>query len=198
MVSNPLNGARQKMAEKAMSQVTPSETAVAQAVVGTLTGYEMQQTQALVELNDAADVDVDLEYDRERRAQTLLSLADAVADRDVRGWWFRTIGPELMDQPEKAQQYVGLDADEYRETLEDWYRQYYERGVVDTSLDEADRERIGWIAENHVQTVFDLSLREFLELVVNWDRGEQIQPVLGGPIERNNAVIRQVAEEIDE
>jgi|GEM_PF-3605647 len=192
-----LDGARQKMAEKMMSQVQPSETPVAQAIVATLTEYESRQVSALVELTDAADVDVELEYDRERRAQTLLSLADAVADRNVRGWWFDAIAPQVMDEPQRAEQYVGLDADEYREQLREWYQLHHENGSVEAPLDEATPGEIGKVADRHVRAVFDLSLREFLAIVVNWDRGEQIQPVLGGPIERNNAAIRQVADEVE-
>jgi hypothetical protein len=192
-----LDGAKQKMAERMMSQVTPSETPIARAAIQTLTGYEARQTSALIKLVDAADVDVELEYDREHRAQLLLGLIDAIADRRVQEWWFDVVGPQVMDNPEKARQYAGLDAHEWYDQIREWHNRYHEKGVVEEPVGAADPAEIGETAAKHIRVTFGISLREFVATVVNWDRGEQIQPILGGPIERNNQLIREVADEID-
>lgn len=193
-----LGGAKQKMAERMMSQITPSETPIARAAVGTLTEYEARQTTALVELIEAADVDAQLEYDRERRAQMLLGLIDAIADRRVQEWWFDVVGPQVMDNPDKARQYAGLDAEGWREQIREWYSLHYEAGTISTPIDEATPGEIGDVAARHVRDVYGLSLPDFVATVVNWHRGEQIQPILAGPIERNNQVIRNVADGIDD
>jgi len=193
-----LDGAKQKMAERMMSQVTPSETPIAQAAIGTLTEFEARQTSALVELVDAADLDIELRFDREQRAQLLLGLVDAIAERRVTEWWFEAVGPEVLEQPERARQYVGVGADEWHDQLRRWYQSYDDAGVVEKPIEEVSPGRIGEVADRHVRETFGLSLPEFVATVVNWSRGEQIQPFLGGPIERNNQVIREVAEEIDD
>lgn len=196
MVSNPLSGMQEKMAERMMSQVTPSETPVAQALVHTLTAYERRQVDALRALVDAADMDVDVDYNRDHRAQLLLGLADAVADRRVEDWWFQTIGPQVLDNPDQARQYVGLDGEEWHDQIRSWHNQYHNAGVVEEPVGAADPAEIGETADRHIRSTFGVSLREFVDVVINWDRGQQIQPILGGPIDRNNAVIEQVAEEI--
>lgn len=198
MVSNPLSGMQEKMAERMMSQITPSETPVAQALVHSLTAYESRQVDALRTLVDAADLNVDIDYQRDHRAQMLLGLADAVADRRVEDWWFRSIGPQVMDNPEKARQYVGLGGDEWHDQIRAWHNQYHDAGVVEEPVGAADPAEIGRTADRHVRSTFGIDLRTFVDTVVNWSRGEQIQPILGGPIDRNNAVIEQVAEEIEE
>jgi hypothetical protein len=193
-----LDGAKQKMAERMMSQVTPSETPIAQAAIGTLTEFEARQTSALVELVDAADLDIELRFDREQRAQFLLGLVDAIAERRVTEWWFEAVGPEVLEQPALARQYIGVERDEWHDQLRRWYQSYHDAGLVEKPIEEVSPGRIGEVADRHVRETFGLSLPEFVATVVNWSRGEQIQPILGGPIERNNQVIREVAEEIDD
>jgi hypothetical protein len=193
-----LDGMQQRMAEKMLSQMTPSETQVAQALVKSLTEYEARQLNALAQLTEAADVDVDLRYDRERREQMLLSLADAIASRSVQDWWFDVVGPQVMDNADTAQKYVGLSGSEWYDQIRAWHNQYHEKGIVEEPVGAADPETIGETAAKHVEAQFGISLREFVATIINWNRGEQIQPILAGPIQRNNAVIVQVAEEIDD
>jgi len=193
-----LDGAKEAMAQRMASQITPSETPIAQALANTIATIEANQGAALNRALDAADRDdVDVDHDPAARRAQLLDLADAIADGRREEWWWSNVAPQLMDQPEKARQYVGLGPDEYRETLEDWYQQYYEADVVDVPLDEADRARIGWAAENHVQTKYGISLKEFVASVVNWSPGRAYQQVLAGPIGRNTQAIHLLADEIE-
>lgn len=198
MVSNPLNGMQEKVVEQVMSQVTPSQAPQVQSAVQTVTRHESQQVAAVSKLADAADVEAVIHYDRDHRARLLLSLLDAAASQQLTDWWFDVVGSQIMTKHEKAKQYVGLDAEEWRQQIRKWYSMHYDAGTISTPIEEASPGEIGDVAARHIQDCYGLSLREFVALVVCWDRSDQIEPILAGPMDRNTQVIRDVADAIDE
>ena len=193
-----LGGAKEAMAERLAGQITPSETPIGQALANTIATIEANQAAALNRALDAADRDdVQVGQDPEDRRAQLLDLADAIADSRREEWWWENVAPELMAQPDQARQYVGMDADEYREQLDDWYQAYAEAGIVDEPLEEAPRARIGEIADRHVRDQFGIRLREFVATVVNWSPGKAYQRVLAGPIGQHTQAIHLLADEIE-
>lgn len=193
-----LDGMQQRMAERVMGSVTPSETAVGQAAVAELVSAELRMAEAVDSLLDACDdVDETIAYSAEARQKRLLSLADAVAEQDVENWWWDHVAPEVLDSPEQARQYVGVGGSEWHDQIREWHNQYHDAGVVEEPVGAADPADIGETAAKHVRTQFGISLREFLAGVVNWDRS-QMRVALRGPVDDQARMIEQVATELDD
>lgn len=197
-LSGSLEAGKEKMAKRMMSQITPSETPVVQAVANAISTVEHRQAAALDYALGIADIDGQLQHDPQERQRTVLSLADAVAEQRVQSWWFEEIGPHILDQPERAQGYVGLSSDEWHDQLRRWYQRYHDAGVVEKPLTDADPAEIGEVADRHIRETFGVSLREFVATVVTWSKGEQLQDVLFGPIQRNTSLVYRLAEEIEQ
>jgi len=193
-----LDRGKEAMAKRMMSGLTPSETPIAQAIATSLTTVEHRLAAAIDSAHQTAGTGERVRHDPDERADSLLSLADAVANQQVQTWWFENVGAHLLDNHERAQGYVGLSGDEWRDQLRRWYQQYHEAGVVDTPLHEADPTQIGEVADRHIRETFGISLREFVAAVVNWSRGEQLQGVMFGPIQQYTAQVRRLEEEIEQ
>ncbi|SEN04607.1 hypothetical protein SAMN05216388_1001237 [Halorientalis persicus] len=193
-----LDKGKEAMAKRMMGQITPSETPIAQAVATSLTTVEHRLAAAIDSAHEAAGTGERIRHDPDERKDSLLSLADAVAEQRVQDWWFENVGAYLLDNHERAKGYVGLSGDEWRGQLRRWYEQYHEAGVVDTPLDEADPAEIGTVADRHIRETFGISLREFVAAIVNWSRGEQLQGVMFGPIKQYTAQVRRLEEEIEQ
>lgn len=194
---NPLGNAKSAMAERMMGQITPSETPIGQALADSLAGVEHQQAAAVQRAIEAGGLDVDHGHDYQQRRQAILDVADAVAQQDFEGWWWSEVAPEILENPEKARQYVGLTGDEWRDQLREWYGSYHAAGVVEEPLEDAEPGRLAWVADRHCQTTFGVSLREFVALVINWSRGEQARRVLAGPFLQHTSIIHRMADELE-
>lgn len=194
MVLNRLGGMEEKVVEKMMSKMTPSETPLFRALVDVVTTHELQQAQAIQRGLEAADTDVELRYSPQDRSQQLLDVADAVTDRRFKEWWFQ----ELVEKPDVAENYVGLDGDEWHEQLRSWYITYYDAGLVEEPVDQASPGRIGEVADRHIRETFGISLQEFVGLVVNWDRSRVMDQVLSSQTRYHTQLIHRLAEEIEQ
>jgi len=192
-----LDRGKEAMAKRMMSGITPSETQLAQAAAHSLTTVEHRLAAAIDSAHETAGTGEQLGHDPEERMTSLLSLADAVADQRVEEWWFENVGAFVLDQPDRAKGYVGLSAEEWHDQLRRWYEQYHEAGVVETPPGDADPARIGEVADRHIRETFGLGLRDFVAMVVNWDRGEQLEGVMVGPIQQFTAQVRQLEREIE-
>jgi len=194
-----LGAAKGKMAERMMGQITPSELPIAQALADSVVGVENEQAQAVQRLIDATGLDVAHGHDPAARREALLNVANAVASDDFRGWWFENVAPDFLDNAGHAEKYAQLECEEWADQLRDWYQLYHERGVVDEPLaDLDDPGRIAWVADRHVRAKFDVSLQEFVAIVVTWDKGEQAQQLLAGPLRRHTQIIHEAAEAVEQ
>jgi hypothetical protein len=196
-MNNPLGNAKDAVAQRMMGKITPSEHPIGQALADSLVGVENRQAAAIQRAIEAGGLDIDHGHDPQQRRQTILGVADAVAQQDVEDWWWRNVAPEVLDKPERARQYVGLDGEQWREQLKDWYGSYHAAGVVDESIEDAEPGRLAWVADRHCQTTFGVSLREFVALVINWSRGQQARRVLAGPFMQHTAIIHRLADELE-
>jgi hypothetical protein len=191
-----LEGAQQAMLQKAMSKVTPSETAVAKALATIIARLEYDQAEAMQRLADAAGMDaVDVHHDQDAREEQLLDLADAVAEDTLPEFYLGEVVD--VDDANRALSYLG--ADEWPEQKREWYAKYRERDIIDgPPLNQADQSDHNRAADLHVQEVFGLRLREFERHVVEWDRGEAMQELLAGPLVGHTRLINKVADAIED
>jgi len=188
-----LEKAKQKMMGKAMQKAEPSEKEAVQALAEVIAGLEHEQAQAIAALVDAAGLDLDVHHDQQVREQQLLDTADAVAQQRLPEY---ALGQLDVEGTEKAMQHLG--SDEWPEQKREWYKMYRERGVVDgPPVDDATDEDVDRAAKLHVPEVFGLSLAEFEQYVVNWDRGAAVEELLAGPLVGHTQTIKHVAAEID-
>jgi len=194
---NPLETAKRKATEKAIGG-KPSESQVGQALGDAVVGVEHEQAEAVQHLIEATGLDAEHHHNPKERKERLLSLADAVAEGDVRGWWFEEIAPHYLDNPEQAEQYAGLSADEWHDQLREWYRLYHEHGHVQPALEDLETPgKIAEVADRETRNTFGIPLDEFVALVVTWDRGECVQQVLGGVFLRHAQLVEAGAQEVD-
>lgn len=196
-VPNPFGNAKEAAAERMMVKITPSETPIGQALADSLVTVEHRQAVAIQRAIDASGLDIDHGHDFQQRRQAILDVADAVASQDFEGWWWETVAPEILNQPERAREYVGYDGQQWREQLEQWYASYHANGIVEEPLEEAHPGRLAWVADRHCRSTFGVSLREFVALVVNWSRGEQARRVLAGPMMQHTGIIHRLADELE-
>jgi len=194
---NPFGNAKESMAKRMMNKITLSEHPIGQALADSLVGVEHQQAIAVQRAIEAGGLDIDHGHDYQQRRQAILNMADAVTSDDFEGWWWETVAPEILDQPDRARQYVGYDGEQWREQLRDWYGSYHAAGVVEETLEDAEPGRLSWVADRHCQTTFGVSLRDFVALVINWNRGEQARRVLAGPMMQHSHIIHQLADELE-
>lgn len=198
MDMNPLDKIKSAGSERLAKSITPSEIPHVRHGLNIAVGIEHEQAAALNDALDAADVDDRLHHDREGRRNFLLEAADAIGNQRFREWWFERVAGERLHHPEHAAQYAGLDSDEWHDQVREWYADAYDRGLVDTPPAEADPAEIGDAAAKVVRSQFGVSLREFVEIVVTWDRGEATRQVFAGPADAHTQVIRRLTEEIEQ
>jgi hypothetical protein len=172
-----LDRAKQQMMRRAMQQVTPSETPVAQALANVIANIEARQMAAVTRLAEAADVDEAAvgHLDAGAREEQLLDLADALADDRLEDWWLDEVAADHLDDPEKAANYLGMDRDEWADQIATWGENYRQ-----AAPDHVEGMTDGQIADLHVRETFDVPLREFAKEVVDWSRGEAVEDVLAG------------------
>lgn len=196
MDSNPLDKLKSAGAERLAGRITPSQIPHVQVGTHIAAGIEHEQAAALNDALDAAGMDETLRHDQDARQRMLLNVADAISDRDFRGWWFRTIAPQWMDNAEQAEQLADLDAAGWYDTIREWHNQAHARGLVDTTAAEADPEELGQTAANVAENRFGVPLRVLVGRVVNWDQGAETRRVLAGNIDHHNQLIRRLADHI--
>lgn len=195
---DPLGGAKEQMLRRFMAQITPSEHPIGQSLAEAVATFEHRQAAAVVELIEAADLDVEHAHNAEDRKDTLLSLADALLEDDLKAWWFDEIGSQHLEEADHARSYASLEEDEWSEVKRDWYQRYHEAGVVDVPLEDVDEERVEEISERHVEDRFGVSLSEFEDIVIRWDKGRVTEQLLGGVFDRHTRIIQLAAEEIED
>jgi len=192
---NPLNKGKEAAMKQAIKRIDPRDHELVQAIATIVAKLEHDQAVAIARDIEAADLDIPVQHDVEQRREELLDVAEAVAEQDLERYWFEDLAD--IEQPEQAQNYVGMDGDEWREQLDTWYRQYHELDVVDIPLANADRADVGHVAAMHVEQTFDVSLRQFVAGVVTWDGTEALRHLLAGNIESFTQVMHQVADEME-
>ena len=146
--------------------------------------HELLTTAKRMEDAHGTDTLGDLPTVEERQA-ALKRLIEALVTDSVEEVWLEQVGPALLDDPEKAEAYLGMDTDEWTEQIEDWAEFYRGKGA-----EGSDRA----LAEHHIQRTFGVNLDTFEDRVVNWDRGEEAERIFAG----NFRAVRNAMEEVTE
>ncbi len=125
----------------------------------------------------------------EERKHALKRLIEALVTDSVDDVWLEQIGPVLLDDPEKAESYIGMSDDDWADQIQRWAEFYRENGA-----DGDDRA----LAEHHVERTFGVDLETFEDRVVNWERGEEAERIFAGnfrAVRRSMEEVTEVAEE---
>lgn len=157
-------------------------------LTGILARVEHELLSAAVEMENAQGVET-LQGDLptvEERQQALKALLRALINDDFQAVWLEEVAPDLLDNPERAEQYVGMDADEWREQIQAWGEKYREAGASGSD---------GALAEHHVRDVFGVDIATFERRVVEFDRGEEAEKLFAGNFRAVRDSMRAVAEE---
>lgn len=122
----------------------------------------------------------------EERQAALKRLIEALVTDSVDEVWIEQVAPALLNDPDGAASYLGMNADEWEAQIGDWAEFYRENGAVGD-----DRE----LAGHHVQRTFGVSLDTFEERVVEWNRGEAAERIFAGNFRAVRRSMEQVTEE---
>ena len=125
----------------------------------------------------------------EERQAALKRLIEALVTDSVDKVWIEQVAPALLDDPEKAESYLGMTDNEWTEQIENWAEFYRGKGA-----EGSDRA----LAEHHVERTFGVDLETFEDRVVNWERGEEAERIFAGnfrAVRRSMEQVTEVAEE---
>jgi|GEM_PF-1541124 len=166
----------------------------AEAFLSIVAHRERRIMEAVVDLQEAADADIDVVEgvpSVDDRVEQIRSMALAMIDESLPSWYVQ----EAMDleNAEEAAQYADLTADEWETTKETWADRYREQGI-EGDVDE--------LATAHVRARFDIDdLETFREGVVEWPDDRQravLEEALAGGLEMAEQGIEDVTEELED
>jgi hypothetical protein len=125
----------------------------------------------------------------EGRQETLKALIGALAQDNFAEVWIENVAPELIDNADRAEQYVDMDADEWEAQIETWADSYRSGGA--TGSDRA-------LADHHINDVFGTNLEYFEERFVEFDRGQEAERLFAGNLRAVRDSMRQATEAVRE
>jgi hypothetical protein len=183
----------QQLAQQIDIQSTPAPVVARQVAE-----RERRMADTLAQLAEATGVDIDpVTVDVERRTALLLEAAEAIISQNVAGWWWETIGPNIVDRPDLAENHTGLTADEWHDRIRGWYQGLYQKDRVDKPVEQAGPAEIGAAADRYVRSLFGVSLREFVAVVVNWTPQAAVQDILAGPTDEMMRQFEVIVEHVE-
>jgi hypothetical protein len=118
------------------------------------------------------------------RQEVLKALIGALANNDMPDVWISQVAPVLLDNHERAEQYIDMDGDEWENQIARWADGYRSAGA--TGSDRA-------LAEAHVSDTFGVDLDTFENRVVNFDRGQEAERMFAGNFRTVHESIRKAA-----
>lgn len=120
------------------------------------------------------------------RQAALKNLLKALVGDSFGETWMEEVGSELLDEPDRAAQYLGTDGDEWDAQVARWAEFYRDAGA--TGDDRA-------LAEHHVRETFGVDLDTFERRVVEFDKGAEAERLFAGNFRAVVAVIDAAAEQ---
>jgi hypothetical protein len=179
-----------------VNQMDVREHPMVQALAVIISEIEHKQAQAVARNIKAADLDLPLAHDVEQRRETLLDVAEAVAEEDLERLWFEELAD--IENPTMAREYIGMHGDEWRNQIRQWYAKYHELDIVDETLEDADERDLGHVVGMHIEQTFEVDVETFVAGVINWQQREALRHLLAGNIEAHTEVMHRVADEIED
>jgi hypothetical protein len=166
------------------------------ALAAIIARIEHQQAHAVARCIDAGELDLPIAHDLEERNETLLNVAEAVANDDLERLWFEDLAD--LENPNMAREYIGMDGDEWHHQIRKWYARYYEHDVVDVPVEDATREDLGHVVALHLEQTFNIDVETFVAGVINWHQRRALRHLLAGNIQSNTEVMHRVADELQD
>lgn len=166
------------------------ESEASSKLTGIIAQVEHELLEAAKPIDDALELGyVDRVPDVEDRADALKTLLEAVATDNMERVWCVEILPEIVDDPKRAEQYVGMESDEWQAQIERWADAYREQGATGT-----DRA----LARHHVNDVFGCEFDVFEDRVVGFSRGEEAERLFAANFRAVREVLDAAAEEVND
>lgn len=181
-----IGDAKKRMVRRVLSNVTPSQTDQGKAAAEILSGWEAEADSAVRHLRGALDLPTDEPLDERERKDELLAAADAAAAGEFGRWLLDNSG---IENPDRAAAYLGMDADEWDDQLDEWADHYRDAGATGSTED---------LADAHVREVFGIGLDTFESTVVEWDKQAEIQSFAIEPLRSRFREIEDLAERLDD
>lgn len=152
----------------------PRESEQVQALCTIIAELEHRQIEQVEQLHEAVGIEgIERTKSKADREDQLLGLVEALASGDLKGFWFREVASDHLDNPEDAKAYAGLDEGEWQDQIEQWASTYREK-APERAEQFSDRD----LARSHVKNTFGVSLDEFEREVVEWSGGETLEQML--------------------
>lgn len=175
------------------------ESTPAPVVARQVAEREQRMSQMIERLADATGADVDpIEVNVEQRQALILQAAEAIISQSFGSWWWEVIGPEVIDRPDLATEYAGISGEKWNHTLRRWYQTLHKDGRIETPVGEASPAAIGEMAEKYCRGVFGVSLREFVQTVVNWTPQQAVESLIAGPTDEMMQQFETIVEHVEE
>lgn len=127
----------------------------------------------------------------EERRDALKALLEAVATDSMKEVWVVEILPEIVENPDKAEQYVGMGAESeaWEAKQAKWADGWRSRGA-----EGSDRA----LAEHHVPDTFGTDLETFEDRVVGFEPGEEAERLFAANFRAVKRVLEDAAGEVGE
>lgn len=156
---------KRELYKSALGRVLDSE--LGDRILNIVVKQEVALVERVARLESALDIDHIQEVPQiEERKETLRGVIEAMMEDDVAGWWFEEVVAPQIDNPDDAEELVGLTAQEWGETCDKWVRSYRMNGS-DLSRSE--------IVADYVDRQFGVPVDVFVSQVVVWDDRTQQQ-----------------------
>ncbi len=123
------------------------------------------------------------------RKEALRAVLQAIATDSVRDVWTDEMLPELVENPGRAESYVGMDADKWEEQMGRWADSYRDAGAEGS-------DRV--LADHHVRDVFGVGLDTFERRIVEFSENEEAERLVAANFRAVRDVLDAAAEEVGE
>jgi polyhydroxyalkanoate synthesis regulator phasin len=187
--SDILGGGLGILGKRLIARITPSEQPIMQSLAASIATIENQQAQAIQNLINSLELDIEHSHDPEAREKALLEIADAVAEERFVEWYLE----EELDVEEGESLRPYTDIEDLEKQQRKWWEMYRDAGHVEESFDEATQEEIDDLVDRHVSGKHNIDLETFRS-VVEFDRGAAAQRILAGPLLRHTQIITEAAD----
>lgn len=176
------------MKKRMLSKLMDSDAAT--NLTGIIAEVENELLQAAKPLDDELGTGhIDRVPSVEVRRDALKSLLEAVATDSMREVWVAEILPEIVENDDKAEQYVGLG-----DESEAWEKKQaaWAEGWRDNGAEGTDRA----LAEHHIRDTFGADPETFESRVVGFNAGEEAERLFAANFRAVKRVLEDAAGEV--
>ncbi|MBX0322475.1 hypothetical protein EGH21_05465 [Halomicroarcula sp. F13] len=186
MLTDKLQRAREAKAEIQ----NPHESERIRAIAEVLATIQTETRGAVMDQRDTLGVETDDDTDRLDKSERVGQILDVVDGYGPGGpslaeIWLRQCAPDDLntEDPEALAQYAEMSHEEWTAQIERWAQTYRDSGADAMHSDRS-------LADAHVSGKWGVSLERFESVVVDWNAGDALTDLLGGPSEATEEAVR--------